>query len=387
MSRSAPAASVSRSTRLPIRPLRTVRPELKGSADWGMGFPLVLVRIGARVATRLPKLMMPRQLLHEKKSAVVEHAIQQTFERRDVVRAEAAQELLLDHVLRLEQLWKEDLAGRREFEVRPAAILGIRHAANEPLLLEAVDHARHRTRVVRDAAAQARRRVGFAVGHRGEHDELRRRDVEARELAVHRVDQFNADAIDQPDNAVLRLRGRRMILGDGTGCAWRAHGNRIYMPRQLLSRPVCERRNCAPRPLTNAHDSQAALRRVPSLLAEDRSAHRQAAQPRDVLYARSGREARARSAVLQASLGGRAHGCACHPAASARPVAPARVAPKLPSASPTASSTSFARPTSSSRISAMLICAPTTCARRTFSPTTFARSTSSRTTCARRTFW
>src|SRR5436190_1643482 len=49
-------------------------------------------------------------------------------------------------------------------------------------------------------------------------------------------------------------------------------------------------------------DPQAQDRRVPPVLAQDRSEDRQAPQPRHLRDARQGREARARSAVLQAAL-------------------------------------------------------------------------------------
>ena len=64
------------------------------------------------------------------------------------------------------------------------------------------------------------------VGDRREHDQLRRRDVELRELAVHRVDQLDADAVDQPDDPVLRTGGE-FVRGRGFGDSGRCHGDNI----------------------------------------------------------------------------------------------------------------------------------------------------------------
>src|SRR5205823_5303804 len=54
---------------------------------------------------------------------------------------------------------------------------------------------------------------------------------------------------------------------------------------------------------STAHDSQAPIRRIPPLLPQGQSEHRQASQPGYLRHARSGEEARTGGAVLQASLG------------------------------------------------------------------------------------
>src|SRR5215470_1118878 len=56
------------------------------------------------------------------------------------------------------------------------------------------------------------------------------------------------------------------------------------------------------RPLSNGHDPQALVRRIPPLLAQGQPQDRQAPQPRHLRLARRGEEARARGAVLQAPL-------------------------------------------------------------------------------------
>src|SRR5262245_38881105 len=60
------------------------------------------------------------------------------------------------------------------------------------------------------------------------------------------------------------------------------------------------------------HDPPPARRPLSALLAQARSAHRQASQPGHLRHARGGREARARGAVLQAARMSDATGLAAH---------------------------------------------------------------------------
>jgi hypothetical protein len=160
---------------------------------------------------------MPRQPSFEKKSAVRQHPVEQRFEALRVVFAEAAQKLRLHPVLGGDELRKQRLAGNGELEIHRAPVVGMRDPAHEALLLQPIDHPRHRAGIVRDRLAQAGRRIGFAIGDGRQHEELRRRDIEWRELAVQCVDELDPYAIDQAQDSVPRLRVGQLIEGDGCG--------------------------------------------------------------------------------------------------------------------------------------------------------------------------
>src|SRR5579862_10029182 len=107
---------------------------------------------------------MPRQISDQKRgSAVMDQAGKEAFERRDLVLAEAAEKSLLDDLLGRDELREKHPPRDGQLEIGRATILGMRHASNEPLLLETVDHSRHRPRIVGDRLAERRRRIGLAI--------------------------------------------------------------------------------------------------------------------------------------------------------------------------------------------------------------------------------
>ena len=125
----------------------------------------------------------------------------------------------------------------------------------------------------------APRRQAARAGHRGGAQGARRSSARCRAISAatasspSRAARFPAS--EKPTPAMRRAQLANIKKAQAASCATAAR---------------------------NAHDPQAAERQVPALFAQEKSAHRQAAQSRHFQLAQGGRTARTRHPVFQAAL-------------------------------------------------------------------------------------
>src|SRR5439155_14051365 len=101
-------------------------------------------------------------------SGIVEHPLKVGFEFHDFGLAEAFEVPIHHRKSGLRELWINAATLGGELELCRAPVRGAAHAADQILLLEAVDHPGHRARIVRDAPAKTRCRISVTAGQKHE---------------------------------------------------------------------------------------------------------------------------------------------------------------------------------------------------------------------------